>query len=81
MIHDLKYVPSTRRAYHYRAVKACLHTDRCATCGCIDQVLQIHHKDEDYTNNETDNLVCLCVPCHAAVHGDLAGFILSNPGK
>ena len=78
-----EYVPSSNRAYYYRALKNCVITDHCQSCGAqltgAYTRLQIHHKDEDIKNNEPDNLVCLCVPCHALAHGNLHNFIKSNP--
>ena len=41
--------------------------------------LQIHHIDGDITNNEPENLICVCVECHAEIHGDLYNFIVANP--
>lgn len=40
----------------------------CKDCGRSDRTSQIvltsHHKDYDPSNNEDDNLVCLCQGCH-----------------
>ncbi len=30
--------------------------------------VHIHHKDEDHTNHELDNLTLLCVDCHMKYH-------------
>lgn len=30
--------------------------------------LHIHHKDQDHSNNEFSNLVCLCSKCHKDLH-------------
>lgn len=51
---------------------------RCALCGVENYkpnprtkskvVLTAHHIDEDYTNNDTCNLIPLCQQCHFAAH-------------
>lgn len=43
----------------------------CQLCHEQDQrVLEVHHVDEDRTNNRLDNLVWLCHNCHYLVHCD-----------
>jgi len=37
-------------------------------CKCGRPFVQIHHIDEDKTNNDPDNLIPLCKLCHAEVH-------------
>ena len=49
---------------------------KCCVCGKglkrFFDVLLVHHKDRDRTNNSLDNLVSLCPSCHLYVHkGDL----------
>ena len=39
----------------------------CSTCNKIED-LQIHHIDENPSNNELDNLKLLCYRCHKKVH-------------
>ena len=44
---------------------------KCAICGATveDGVqLDVHHKDQDHTNNDPDNLACLCSECHQNLH-------------
>lgn len=41
--------------------------DRCEVCGAIID-LEVHHKDEDRTNNSPENLITLCESCHQRVH-------------
>jgi hypothetical protein len=38
----------------------------CVVCGSENAL--VHHKDKDRTNNNIDNLVVLCRPCHARLH-------------
>ena len=37
-------------------------------CKCGRRFVQIHHIDEDETNNDKDNLIPLCKLCHEEVH-------------
>lgn len=39
----------------------------CQSCG-YDETLDLHHIDEDRTNNEPENHVILCPNCHALIH-------------
>ena len=42
---------------------------KCEVCGLCDvSNLQIHHKDQNNTNNDIENLVCLCGSCHTKLH-------------
>jgi len=41
---------------------------QCVNCGHTDYIL-IHHLDHNVKNNSTDNLITLCRPCHAEIHG------------
>lgn len=34
-------------------------------------ILTVHHKDENPSNNERDNLICLCQGCHLDFHRKL----------
>lgn len=40
---------------------------KCQSCG-YDKVLDLHHIDEDHTNNDPENHVILCPNCHALIH-------------
>jgi len=43
--------------------------DVCETCGAVPPTrLDTHHLDRDHTNNTFENLIVLCVNCHAKVH-------------
>lgn len=46
--------------------------DKCARCGYNEFPcsLQVHHKDSDRDNNNTDNLILLCANCHTALRYD-----------
>jgi len=43
---------------------------RCARCGWDEcsATLHVHHIDQDWQNNATQNLVVLCPTCHVEVH-------------
>lgn len=49
----------------------------CIRCGYdeFECGVDIHHKDNNYKNNLSENLVSLCAPCHRALHKGL--WILS----
>jgi predicted restriction endonuclease len=40
----------------------------CSICGYISKSNQIHHLDEDPSNNELENLVVYCYECHKKIH-------------
>ena len=56
------------RDYRERAFAA--YDPECADCGwnLIDDVLEVHHKDRDRTNNDVANLIILCPTCHDLTH-------------
>ncbi len=41
-----------------------LVANRHACCVCQSKGVQIHHIDEDSSNNSIENLAALCLPCH-----------------
>lgn len=50
--------------------KALLHYDHiCMDCGNDDyDVLEVHHIDQDRSNNKLDNLCVICANCHLKRH-------------
>ena len=40
----------------------------CVGCETVDGKLYVHHKDEDFTNNNLDNLEYRCPSCHRKFH-------------
>src|SRR5574344_1204594 len=44
--------------------------NHCNICGAKTS-LEIHHKDEDWGNNNIDNLVVLCRDCHSKIHKNI----------
>lgn len=65
-----EYNPSTKRAYHYRAVNQIKRWCIPFVCErCESQVsIEVHHIDRDVTNNDIDNLEVLCRRCHEQEH-------------
>ena len=53
-------------AYSYRQWAFNEYEHKCAVCGwCEDErVLEVHHIDEDRSNNDINNLIILCPICH-----------------
>lgn len=47
---------------------------RCVVCGRDDGFLVVHHKDGNVMNNDMDNLMTVCKPCHARLHHQTLRF-------
>lgn len=47
-----------------------VNLDSCSKCGYSEhpEILQVHHKDRDRSNNNLDNLETLCPNCHMWEH-------------
>lgn len=47
-----------------------IEIDYCKRCGYNEFkcCLQVHHMDKDKTNNDTSNLILLCINCHRSLH-------------
>jgi hypothetical protein len=58
--------------YRKKAFRSLLH--QCYFCKKANTNFQIHHIDENRTNNTLSNLVILCVSCHKKLH-----CLLKNP--
>ena len=60
-MHRNRAKNSYRKKYSRIACEKCeSHLDIC-----------IHHKDEDFTNNDLNNLQPLCRPCHNKTHKEM----------
>src|ERR1039458_5410203 len=47
------------------AAKALFYSDRmCCVCRAPKKPIQIHHIDDDNSNNSVENLAVLCLDCH-----------------
>lgn len=56
---------TSRKAFHYHARKS--REEFCESCG-TNQELQVHHVNEDWTDNSPMNLQTLCIFCHTFWH-------------
>lgn len=63
--HDQDYRCSHATAQ--KLAKRFLNTEMCELCGSTKK-LDVHHKDEDYNNNNITNLQILCRSCHMKIH-------------
>lgn len=58
------------KAYRKKALNH--YGAKCSLCGyCIEQCLEVHHKDLNRDNNSIENLIVLCPNCHKEVHNNL----------
>lgn len=55
------------RSGYQRQARKLVSLDKCSLCGKNDY-LEVHHKDENWSNNSIDNLQVLCHPCHMKHH-------------
>jgi len=56
----------------YRELALRTFENKCFVCGYDKvQVLEVHHKNKDRSDNEISNLIILCRNCHGEVHFDL----------
>lgn len=61
----------------YREKALAEYEEVCYVCG-VDERIVIHHRDGDRTNHSLENLLPLCMACHAKVHNrhpDVAGLV------
>jgi len=66
---------------YYPELEIALNRDHhaCVECGATDNVI-VHHKDNSRKNgiteinNDLDNLITLCRPCHAIAHNQTLRF-------
>ena len=58
--------PSQGHQSHYRSIAFNAYPHCCAVCGWNedDDVLDVHHIDENRKNNDVKNLIILCPTCH-----------------
>jgi 5-methylcytosine-specific restriction endonuclease McrA len=53
----------------YRKKAFYIYEHKCAVCGYDEEenILQVHHIDENRQNNDIENLIILCPNCHAKI--------------
>lgn len=84
-LKNLKYQVAYSYRINFPIIKKAIERDNytCVKCGLKSIDLIIHHIDESrkkdlrYINNKLDNLMTICKPCHAKIHGQNLRF--SNP--
>jgi endogenous inhibitor of DNA gyrase (YacG/DUF329 family) len=72
-IQPVHYGTACRASSTYRRIYKRHHKIKklkCVRCGYdeFECGLDIHHKDEDCSNNDIDNLISLCSCCHRGLH-------------
>ncbi len=70
-INSNENAPNWRGGYsqtHYQRIARETKPRQCEMCGKTDVRLDVHHIDHNRTNNSADNLMILCVSCHAKLH-------------
>lgn len=72
------YIPTTRRAYFYRARAVLTASGRdllkCEECGYAGNQTHIHHLDCNIKNSISTNLMVLCRKCHKEKHPERLRF-------
>lgn len=66
------------RTYYFARYREFLG-DECERCGS-DKNLLVHHRDDDFTNNNEENLETLCRRCHQ-IHHRCADNLPDNTGR
>lgn len=56
--------------YHKRFTKI-NEFSKCQNCGTEGEIIYIHHKDIDHSNNHKDNLMYVCAFCHTKIHKEI----------
>lgn len=64
--HYGKYLDDSQN-YRLKALRT--YSNKCAICNYDEEpkILQVHHIDENRSNNKLDNLIILCPNCHAKI--------------
>jgi len=61
---NLKTLCMTRKKINNDTVGLVMYKSDCKCCKCRKERIQIHHLNGDASNNDIDNLACLCLDCH-----------------
>lgn len=74
-----------RNRKNYLAIARANFKWECMKCGRLKTNdnfdLVVHHKDRDRFNNNVSNLMVLCQPCHAFIHGKEENHIIHTRWK
>jgi hypothetical protein len=71
-MYQKAHASQTWSATHNRSRRQYIKTHRingrttCENCGIVypTRKIEIHHRDSNWRNNDIDNLIGLCFPCH-----------------
>jgi hypothetical protein len=61
----------------YRSTCFVYHKKECIICGELN-IVDVHHYDEDRTNNSPENLIPLCPTHHMYVHSRYKSLVISS---
>jgi len=66
---------------NYRDKSIEYYGEKCELCGDNEdsRLLDVHHIDSDRDNNELDNLIVLCVKCHAKITRGINNLVDRKP--
>lgn len=66
---------------NYRTLAFRIYEHKCACCGWDEdeRILEVHHIDENHSNNKDTNLVILCPTCHRKI--TLGYYTYDNKSK
>lgn len=68
-VNNPNYIAGNRLSANYITKAFKLYKAKCAKCLMDDiDCLEVHHIDENHSNNEDDNLLILCSNCHTLIH-------------
>ncbi len=64
-----------------RSYRDLVDLSACSNCGRSDAVIDVHHVDDDHSNNDPANLEVLCHQCHGKRHGRPVGVVETRPRR
>lgn len=74
------WIDGNRTVASYIRTAYRMYKHKCSICGLEEECcLQIHHIDEDRSNDAPDNLIIVCANCHSRIHR--GGLIITEEIK
>ena len=61
-----QYAASHKKISHYVTICFKYHDRKCCVCG-FDSVVEVHHNDENHSNNDKKNLIPICPNHHTMI--------------